>query len=141
MKTLWISIGLLPLLAIVAGVSSPGTTSLSPESEPVFTTASTPTPVPALTPPPSPTPTPASTSSVGSVVAMVNPSVVRVVTDEGMGSGVIVDKAGYVLTNSHVVEGSKSIKVVFADKRQYPASVVGQDEIKDLAVLRISATI
>lgn len=74
------------------------------------------------------------------LVNMIAPSVVRVITDEGMGSGIVIDKQGFVLTNSHVVEGSQSMTVVLADKREYPASVVGRDEIKDLAVLKISAT-
>ena len=57
-----------------------------------------------------------------------------------LGSGVIVnadDKGGYVLTNDHVVAGSKDIQVSFADGRVIPAKVVGTDPESDLAVLRI----
>ncbi len=78
--------------------------------------------------------------SLVSTVANISPAVVRVITESATGSGMIIDKAGYVLTNSHVVEGSQSIKVVFADKREYPASMIGRDEIKDLAILKIMAT-
>jgi Do/DeqQ family serine protease len=57
-----------------------------------------------------------------------------------LGSGVIVnadDKGGYVLTNDHVVAGSKDIRVSFGDGRVLPAKVVGTDPESDLAVLRI----
>ncbi len=57
-----------------------------------------------------------------------------------LGSGVIVnadDKGGYVLTNDHVVNGSKDIQVSFADGRMLAAKVVGTDPESDLAVLRI----
>ena len=57
-----------------------------------------------------------------------------------LGSGVIVnadDKGGYVLTNDHVVAGSKDIQVSFADGRVLAAKVVGTDPESDLAVLRI----
>jgi len=72
-------------------------------------------------------------------VEKVAPAVVRVVTNKGMGSGIIIDKQGYVLTNNHVIEGSQSIKVVLADKHEYPAYVLGRDEIKDLVILKINA--
>ena len=57
-----------------------------------------------------------------------------------LGSGVIVnadDKGGYVLTNDHVVNGSRDIQISFADGRVIPAKVVGTDPESDLAVLRI----
>ena len=57
-----------------------------------------------------------------------------------LGSGVIVnadDKGGYVLTNDHVVNGSRDIQISFADGRVIPAKVVGIDPESDLAVLRI----
>jgi serine protease Do len=57
----------------------------------------------------------------------------------GLGSGVIVDRRGYILTNHHVIGGADKIKVVLADRRDYPAKVVGTDEHSDLAVVKIDA--
>ena len=56
-----------------------------------------------------------------------------------LGSGVIVSKSGYVLTNNHVVEGAKDIVVAFADGRRIKAKVIGTDPESDLAVIKIEA--
>ncbi len=57
---------------------------------------------------------------------------------EALGSGVVVDRAGYILTNNHVVDGASSIKVKFTgDPVSYDAKVVGVDEPTDLAVIRV----
>jgi serine protease Do len=55
------------------------------------------------------------------------------------GSGVIVDKEGYILTNNHVIEGADKVKVRLADGREFVATVKGQDSRTDLAVLHIKA--
>jgi Do/DeqQ family serine protease len=55
------------------------------------------------------------------------------------GSGVIVDKEGYVLTNNHVIEGADKVKVRLNDGREFVATVKGQDSRTDLAVLHIKA--
>jgi serine protease Do len=57
----------------------------------------------------------------------------------GGGSGVIVDKEGYILTNNHVVEGADKVKVRLNDGREFTATVKGQDSRTDLAVLHIKA--
>ena len=53
------------------------------------------------------------------------------------GSGVIFDRKGHVLTNAHVIEGVRGIRVALSDGRVFAADVVGADESNDLAVLRI----
>ncbi len=58
---------------------------------------------------------------------------------EGIGSGVIIDKDGYILTNNHVVKGMDELKVFMSDKREFDAKVVGTDPKTDLAVVKINA--
>jgi serine protease Do len=57
----------------------------------------------------------------------------------GLGSGVIVTKDGYILTNNHVVDGGKNVKVTLQDGREFTANVVGRDSKSDIAVLKIDA--
>ncbi|MEN6623912.1 MAG: DegQ family serine endoprotease [Smithella sp.] len=57
----------------------------------------------------------------------------------GLGSGVIVGKEGYVITNNHVVQGSEEILVRLSDKRQFKGKVIGADPLTDLAVVKINA--
>jgi serine protease Do len=60
----------------------------------------------------------------------------------GSGSGVIISKDGYIVTNNHVVKGaggSTRIKVVLTDKREFEAKIIGLDENTDLAVIKIEA--
>ena len=59
---------------------------------------------------------------------------------QGAGSGVIISKDGYILTNNHVVEGAKEIRVTLWDRSVYLAEVIGVDPSTDLAVLKIAAT-
>jgi serine protease Do len=56
-----------------------------------------------------------------------------------LGSGVIVDPSGTIITNNHVIEGVGQVTVVLSDRRQFPASMVRVDERTDLAVLHIDA--
>ncbi len=56
-----------------------------------------------------------------------------------LGSGVIVDKRGYILTNNHVIEQADEIEVRLSDKRKFTAKVVGKDSKTDLAVVKIDA--
>jgi S1-C subfamily serine protease len=76
------------------------------------------------------------------VAKRVEPSVVSIIRPgvrgfEGQGSGVIVDKAGYIVTNYHVVEGTEQVQVRLSDRRVADATVVGDDPMSDIAVLKI----
>jgi len=87
-----------------------------------------------------------------SVYKRVSPSVVNItskamkfnffygqVPEEGQGSGFILDKAGHVLTNFHVIADANRIVVKLSDKHDYTATIVGSDRVHDLALLQISA--
>jgi serine protease Do len=58
---------------------------------------------------------------------------------KGLGSGIIIDSRGYILTNYHVAGGATKIEVALADGSKYPARLVGGDPKTDLAVIHISA--
>jgi serine protease Do len=59
---------------------------------------------------------------------------------QGAGSGVIISRDGYIVTNNHVVEGANEVTVTLADKQEHTARTVGRDPKTDLAVLKIDAT-
>ena len=59
--------------------------------------------------------------------------------ERSLGSGVIVDAAGLIVTNNHVVSKADEIKVMLADKREFKAKLVGTDSKTDLALLRVEA--
>ena len=86
------------------------------------------------------------------VVKRLTPSVVQIVTEavtmgffnqpvpsQGVGSGVILDTEGHILSNNHVVAGAQQIIVTLSSGESFPASVVGTDPSTDTAVVRISA--
>ena len=88
--------------------------------------------------------------SVATVVARVAASVVEITTETitrsgqlgqyitgGAGSGVIVSREGFIVTNHHVIDGATSITVRLNDGKEFPARVVGSDERTDIAVLWI----
>jgi serine protease Do len=56
---------------------------------------------------------------------------------QGIGSGVIATKDGYILTNNHVVDGADEVKVALQDGREFTAKVVGRDPKSDMAVVKI----
>jgi hypothetical protein len=85
---------------------------------------------------PSPTPTP----TIEDIAAAVSPAVVRIIAQEAMGSGMIIEKDGYILTNSHVVEGTTLIAVELSSGEQLRGRVTGRDENNDLAVIKIGGS-
>ena len=60
-------------------------------------------------------------------------------TSQSLGSGVIVDPSGLVVTNFHVIEGMTTVKVALADRREYEADIALRDQRTDLAVLRLKS--
>ncbi|MBE0426277.1 MAG: DegQ family serine endoprotease [Nitrospirae bacterium] len=56
-----------------------------------------------------------------------------------LGSGVIVDSKGYILTTNHVVQGAEEIRVTLVDKREFEGKIVGTDPMTDIAVIKIEA--
>ena len=78
-------------------------------------------------------------SAVG-IVAYIQSSQSIFGGEQSQGSGIILSEDGYIVTNQHVIDGATSVKVVLNDGSEYNASVVGEDEKTDLAVLKIEAT-
>lgn len=56
---------------------------------------------------------------------------------QSIGSGVVFDENGHVITNAHVVKGATQIKIVLPDRREFDASLVGMDDNRDIAVLKM----
>ena len=77
---------------------------------------------------------------VTSTVAKVEPAVVMVEVEDSMGSGIIIDKSGYILTSNHIVEDVQSAIVILKEGGQFPGEVIGRDELRDLAIIKISAS-
>src|SRR3989344_6593941 len=71
------------------------------------------------------------------IIDKVKPATVFIETEDGAGSGMIIDVDGYILTNAHVVWDASAAKVKLSDGKTFSAEVVGRDEIIDLAVLKI----
>jgi putative serine protease PepD len=88
-------------------------------------------------------PVQAGPGDLSDVAARVLPSVVSVRAARGggeaAGSGFAIDRAGHILTNAHVIAGGGSVSVVLQSGRRLPATVIGQDQGNDLAVLQIDA--
>ena len=59
--------------------------------------------------------------------------------EQGAGSGVVLTSDGYIVTNNHVIDGADQIKVIFADKGEFKAKLIGTDKPSDLALIKIDA--
>lgn len=121
------------------------------QDPPTPTPLPTPTPAPAATATPTPTPEPVVTPSVEDLIDQLIPSVVTVINhqntaafafspeeDRVVGSGVIVDRQGYIATNNHVVENAAELSVVLYDGREIIAQLVAADPAEDLAILKVA---
>jgi 2-alkenal reductase len=87
-----------------------------------------------------------SSDAMVAAVERVAPAVVTVLNEMGQGtggsgSGVVFTQDGYILTNNHVVEGSQSLAVVFADGDRQDAELVGTDPLNDIAVIRVNGDV
>jgi serine protease Do len=69
-------------------------------------------------------------------VRMLQDQLFRVFPVQGVGSGIIIDNKGHILTNNHVIDGSDRLRVTLGDSKQVNAKVVGTDAVTDLAVVR-----
>jgi 2-alkenal reductase len=120
---------------------------------PVPTPIPTASPLPTLTPLPTlpiPSVTPSPTPSIADVVSQVVPAVVTVVNRHSsdlrfgttldtriLGSGIVIDGRGYIVTNYHVVKEAGELTVILTTGEALPASLVAADESQDLALLRV----
>jgi S1-C subfamily serine protease len=77
-------------------------------------------------------------NSYVNVVRAVSPSVVLIEDQVGLGSGIVFDSAGDIVTNHHVVAGAKSFAVTTSAGKRYPAKLVGSFAPDDLAVIKIT---
>jgi serine protease Do len=73
-------------------------------------------------------------------VRMIQDQLLRVFPIEGVGSGVIIDKRCHVLTNNHVIDDAKQLRVTLTDGRIFNGKVMGSDETTDLAVVKLDST-
>lgn len=133
------------LLLVLIGCGPTATPSPYPTYTPYPTLTPAPpttTPYPTNTPAPTYTPFPSATApspilSREVIIERVRSSVVLLETDAGRGSGVLISRDGYILTNWHVVEGYSSIQVRINDRINRTGNVVGYDSSLDLAVVKI----
>lgn len=79
-----------------------------------------------------------STVNIASV-RMVQDQLFRVFPIEGVGSGVIIDENGHILTNNHVIDGAHQLKITLTDGRVLNGKVIGKDDITDLAIVKLDS--
>src|SRR5215218_6961657 len=72
-------------------------------------------------------------------VRMLHDQMFRIFPVEGVGSGVVIDEKGYILTNNHVIDDAERLKVTLPDGKVLRGKVVGSDETTDLAVLKVES--
>lgn len=117
--------------AAPAATAASGNTALAGSTVPPVSTVASPTATQGATDPFSP---------VVGIVKQAQPSVVTVMTENGLGSGIIYDSNGYIVTNNHVVASGTQYTVAFASGEQVSATLVGTDPTTDVAVLKVDKT-
>ncbi|MFC6085487.1 S1C family serine protease [Sphaerisporangium aureirubrum] len=119
------------LVAVTGGCGLPGAPAATSTTTPV-PTATAPAPTAALLP---------QEQAYMRVIAKVLPSIVQITTGKGLGSGVVYDGDGHILTNAHVVGQSKSFQVTLASGGEpRKAKLVASYPLGDLAVIRVTDT-
>ncbi len=155
----FLSLVLISIVAAACGASTGSTTNLGTTANTaVAALAANPSPTGATnaqaalqvaTPTPTTVPAPAVTVGSGAaalqdqmvaVIKQVKPEVVQIETDQGLGSGVIYDSKGDIVTNAHVVSGSTTFTVTLSNGHAYPGTLVGSYTPDDIAVIRINAS-
>jgi len=146
---------LVPVIAVVVAACGGNDSTSAETSTPAVVATATATVVP---PTPSPAP-PAATATPEAdpvlttveVVRALTPSVVQIITSQftmgmenelvptGLGTGIILDREGHILTNNHVVQGAQAINVILDTGETFPATLIGGDLNTDTAVVRIDA--
>lgn len=95
-----------------------------------------------------------SSLTVAQIAKKVGPAVVGISTksiaqndiglsqnQEGMGSGIIINEQGYILTNYHVINGAQEVNVIFNDKKEVSAKVINYDSNMDLAIIKVTDSV
>ncbi len=131
----------------------PSQTETGQNSQPQPTVTGSPTPIESSWTPPVSQGTSQPLRDMVDVVTLVRPSVVsidvttigydifnRPVTEQGAGSGWIIDPNGVIVTNNHVVENAQQVNITLSDGRTFTAEKVSTDPVTDLAVVKINAT-
>lgn len=131
--------------ATTPGRSATGNLLLTPTPTRIATPSFTPTPTAVTEPVPTAirsetaTPLPTATPTLSQLVEKVEPSVVQIITSFGKGSGFVVGADGWIVTNAHVVSGFSQVSVIDQSGSEVVATVIGIDEMLDLAVVQIDA--
>ena len=145
------------IIALLTGVGGGFVGGYIAYSTGVFSPAPSKAPPDTSTPHPSPESTPVNistldyTTTITGVVQESSPAVVTVVgmipgdvtvfgrspDQQVSGSGVIISRDGYVITNNHVVEDAREVSIILAGGAQLPAEIIGTDKFADLAVLKV----
>jgi S1-C subfamily serine protease len=141
-----VAVALLVLPLIIAAVAGCGSGNGAAGTGTVTVAATAPAPLPM--------PDSNFTGAIAKVAAQVKPAVVQITNEQqtsgqfnqpftvptGVGSGIIYDNQGHILTNDHVVSGAQKLLVTLPDGRTFDARLVGGDTMSDIAVVQISGS-